>query len=354
MRFSICIPNYNYARYLGQTIQSVLDQEDVDFELLISDNASTDKSVAIVQGFADSRIRLKVNACNVGFAGNLDRVAEMATGDYMIMLSSDDIMHPRALSTYQNILREVTADFGQVALSSTLDVIDPQGVKTGTQGFDHLLWPPSDRIRRLESITDRPAYAVKGAELLARCLQRLKNPFNFAATCYPRTLYQKVAGYGGNRLINPDKWFHWKILSVADTAIFVDLPMFSYRWHPANQNALEMSSGALKFLIDEYAATLEFEPELLHRLGSSREAVVRAFLETDIINHGLATLARGSRVRARRILRFGEAVYPDQLRKLKRRWLLHGLLALGPIGQFLAGLGYSRYTAEAIRGPSGN
>ena len=103
MRFSICIPNYNYARYLGQTIQSVLDQQDVEFELLVSDNASTDNSVAIVHGFADSRIRLKVNACNVGFAGNLDRVAEMATGDYMIMLSSDDIMHPRALSTYQSI-----------------------------------------------------------------------------------------------------------------------------------------------------------------------------------------------------------------------------------------------------------
>ena len=192
----------------------------------------------------------------------------------------------------------MTSDFGQVALSSTLDVIDPEGVKTGTQGLDPLLWPPSDRIRRLESITDRPVYAVKGTDLLARCLKRLKNPFNFAATCYPRSLYQKVAGYGANRLNNPDKWFHWKILSVADTAIFVDLPMFSYRWHPANQNALELASGALKFLIDEYATTLELETDLLHRLGSSRDDVIRAFLETDIINHGLATLARGSRARA--------------------------------------------------------
>ena len=40
MKFSICIPNYNYGRYLGRTIQSVLDQQGADFELLVSDNAS--------------------------------------------------------------------------------------------------------------------------------------------------------------------------------------------------------------------------------------------------------------------------------------------------------------------------
>ena len=96
MKFSICIPNYNYGRYLGRTIQSVLDQQGADFELLVSDNASPDNSVDVVQSFADPSHRLQINACNVGFAGNLDKAAGMASNELMIMLSSDDLMRPGA------------------------------------------------------------------------------------------------------------------------------------------------------------------------------------------------------------------------------------------------------------------
>ena len=66
-------------------------------------------------------------------------------------------------------------------------------------------------------------------ELLRRCLAQMNNPFNFAATCYPRRLYQAVEGYGAGRLINPDKYFHWKLLAVAERAYFVDRPLFAYR-----------------------------------------------------------------------------------------------------------------------------
>ena len=51
--FSICIPNYNYARYVGETIQSVLDQSFQDFEVIVADNASTDDSVQVVRSFQD-------------------------------------------------------------------------------------------------------------------------------------------------------------------------------------------------------------------------------------------------------------------------------------------------------------
>ncbi len=94
MKFSICIPNYNYGDYIGRTIASVIDQDDRDFEILVSDNRSSDDSIDVIKGFNDPRIKLHVNACNVGFAGNLDKAASMATGDVMILLSSDDVMLP--------------------------------------------------------------------------------------------------------------------------------------------------------------------------------------------------------------------------------------------------------------------
>src|SRR5579871_6005385 len=102
-RYSICIPNYNYERYLGRTIQSVLDQSCPELEIVVSDNASTDKSVDLVRGFGDPRIRLNINRCNVGFAGNLDRAAKMARGGRLILLSSDDLMRPEALATYDKL-----------------------------------------------------------------------------------------------------------------------------------------------------------------------------------------------------------------------------------------------------------
>lgn len=343
MRFSVCIPNYNYGRYLGQTIKSVVEQEGVDLELVISDNASTDNSVEVIKGFSDSRIKLQVNRCNVGFAGNLDQVGSMASGDHMIMLSSDDLMAPGALRRYQAILKELGPRSGESVLTATWDVIDPQGQKTGTQGPDKELWPEKDRVPQLESSVDHPVYGVGGTELLGRCLKKLRNPFNFAATCYPLSLYQRVGGYGGNRLVNPDKWFHWKILRVAEKAYFVDAPLFCYRWHPTNQTALELNAGSLKFLVDEYVSTLELDASVLQNLGLTRDQIIKAFLENDIVNHGLATLARGSRSRAKRILRFGEAVYPDQLRSVGRRWLLRSLLLLGPLGQFIARVGYARH-----------
>jgi glycosyltransferase involved in cell wall biosynthesis len=346
MRFSVCIPNYNYGRYLGQTIKSVLDQEGADVEVVVSDNASTDDSVAVVNSFGDPRIRLSVNRRNLGFAANLDCAGSMASGDFMIMLSSDDLMQPYTLKRYETLFRCLGADAQSTVVTSTWDIIDPRGEKTGSQGPDKALWTERDRDKELEAAASLPLYSVPATELLKRCLERLRNPFNFAATCYPRKLYEQVVGYGAGRLINPDKWFHWKLLTVAKKAYFVDAPLFSYRWHPSNQTALEQNSGSLKFLVDEYNSTLELDDALLKTLGLSRQDVILNFLENDILHHGLATLARGSRLRAKRILRFGEAVYPEQLRALKKRWLFKGLLGMGPLGGWIARRAYARYRQE--------
>ncbi len=98
--FSICIPNYNYAHYIDQTIDSVLSQTFQDFEIIIADNASTDNSLEVIQSYDDPRIKLVLNQYNVGFAPNLDRATENTTGQYILLLSSDDIMKPGALTRY--------------------------------------------------------------------------------------------------------------------------------------------------------------------------------------------------------------------------------------------------------------
>ncbi len=346
MKFSICIPNYNYERYLGRTIQSVLDQHGVDFEVLLSDNASTDGSLDVVRRFQDARIHIHVNAVNVGFSANLDRAARMAAGDFMIMLSSDDLIRPAALSTYEALLGQIHNSGGRTIVSATWDVISSTDEAIGRDGPNPELWYSADRVAELEKVVGGPVYRVPGDELLRRCLRRMKNPFNFATTCYSRTLYEAVEGYGGGRCLNPDKWFNWKALGAVEAAYFVDLPLFAYRWHGDNQTAQESATSALRYLVDEYVSTLELDAAVLKRIGLPREAVQEAFVEYDVVRHALATLARGQRVRARRILDFGRAAFPQQVRRNRKALALRALLALGPVGQKIAERAYRSHRGQ--------
>ncbi len=352
MKFSICIPNYNYERYLGRTIQSVRDQAGADFEILVSDNASTDGSLEIVRGFADSRIRWHVNKCNVGFAGNLDRAARLADGDRMLMLSSDDLMRPGALATYRALFERLgTAADGAIA-TSAMDVIDADDRVTGKVRLPrNNVWRECDRAADLDEVAGGPVYRVAARELLRRSLLSMQNPLQFAATVYPRALYEAVEGYGGSRLINPDKWFHWKLLARAETAYFIDRPLFAYRWHSSNQTAQQAGSGALKYLVDEYTSTFEFDGAVLKELGLTRADLERTFIEHDIGRHGLAVLARGHRVQARRIYNFGKAVYPQHVRHNWKVRSLGMLLRLGPVGQRIAGASYTYYTRNSRHNP---
>ncbi len=352
MKFSVCIPNYNYERYLGRTIQSVLDQKHCDFEILVSDNASTDQSVEIVRQFADSRIRLGINRCNVGFAGNLDRAARLACGERLVMLSSDDLMRPDALASYQALFDKLGPAGENAVVSAAVDVIDGDDKTIGRVGLPkNDVWTERDRAPEFDATVDGPVYRVAARELLRRCLLAMQNPFQFAATVYSRPLYEAVEGYGGNRLMNPDKWFNWKLLARAETAYFIDRPLFAYRWHSSNQTSSQTGSGALKFLIDEYTSTFELDAALLKEIGLSRSDVEKAFMEHDIGRHGLATLAKGHRRLARRIHMFGEATYPQHAKTNWKVRTLGMLLKLGPAGQRLARASYNYYTRNSRHDP---
>jgi len=106
-KISVCIPVYNRSRYIASTIRSVLNQEFVDYEIIISDNASTDDTIEIVKSFDDSRIYLHRNQKNIGMYPNFNRCINLARGDYIKFLLSDDLfITPHALAKYARVLDE--------------------------------------------------------------------------------------------------------------------------------------------------------------------------------------------------------------------------------------------------------
>src|SRR5262249_42081842 len=87
-----------------QAINSILDQTLQDFEIIVSDDASTDDTPAIVAQVRDERLRHVRQARNVGIAENRNRCLAMARGRYIAWLGSDDGYHPQMLAVQSAVL----------------------------------------------------------------------------------------------------------------------------------------------------------------------------------------------------------------------------------------------------------
>lgn len=110
---SIITPNYNCARFIAQTIESVLAQTYTNWEMLIVDDCSTDGSYEIAQEYAekDSRIKVFRNEKNSGAAISRNRAIEASSGEYVAFLDSDDLWLPEKLEKQIAFMQQHDCDF---------------------------------------------------------------------------------------------------------------------------------------------------------------------------------------------------------------------------------------------------
>ena len=87
---SVILPTYNRSEYLGRAIESVLNQNYNNFELIIIDDSSTDKTSEVILKYKDSRIRVVKNQENIGFVKSLNKGIKQANGKYIARLDDDD------------------------------------------------------------------------------------------------------------------------------------------------------------------------------------------------------------------------------------------------------------------------
>ncbi|GFO70145.1 hypothetical protein GMLC_37240 [Geomonas limicola] len=122
---SICVPSYNSARYLRYTLDSIVCQSYRNIEVIISDNASTDGSVAIAKEYAERHgFRLIVNEKNIGAGNNWNLLIGQARGEFLAIYHSDDVYGPEIVEqSVAALLREPRA--GLVGTLAT--VIDENG-----------------------------------------------------------------------------------------------------------------------------------------------------------------------------------------------------------------------------------
>jgi len=104
--FSIYIPAYNRAEFLGQTIESILNQTLEDFELIIIDDCSTDNTKKVVHSYKDKRIRYYFNEKNLGCVASHNKALTLARGKYIQSVDSDDLISPTLLEKEERVFRE--------------------------------------------------------------------------------------------------------------------------------------------------------------------------------------------------------------------------------------------------------
>ncbi|HVM59663.1 MAG TPA: glycosyltransferase family A protein [Verrucomicrobiae bacterium] len=101
-RFSIVIPTYNREKLVGPAIDSVLAQTFTDYEVIVVDDGSTDGTPEVLRSYGP---RIKVlRQENQGPEVARDRGINMAAGEYVALLDSDDLLWPQALATYDRII----------------------------------------------------------------------------------------------------------------------------------------------------------------------------------------------------------------------------------------------------------
>lgn len=241
-KVSVCIPTYNTARYLAEAIDSVLAQEFTDYELVICDNASTDATPEICRRYTDPRIRYVRFEKLVTQGGNWNRCLELARGQYVALLHSDDKYLRGFLEQRVRTLDEhpeVGLAFGAVQL------IDGQSNAYGKQVFDEKAF-----------VLPAPEFLE---QLLFGCVISPVSPM------VRRECYEAAGRFDEERLWGID-WEMWLRLAARFGVAYSPAITAAYRMHDTNGTSvglLEAKNGPQDLqVLDNTFREIDGRPEL--------------------------------------------------------------------------------------------
>ena len=231
-QFSIIIPLYNKAPYVGKTVESVLCQTLRDYELIIIDNGSTDGSSEIVAGFTDSRIRIVRLEENVGVSNARNKGVSLAVAPYITFLDADDWWEPTFLEEMAGLMeRHPGAGIygtGYYIVKNGRQRIAPIGVDKGFAEGE-----------------------INYCQVYARTLCM---PLTSISVCMPRRVFDEAGGFPTDVRLGED-FLLWLRIALTHKAVLLNWPLANYNQdvavafrgthhlHPPEQNMLWKLGG---------------------------------------------------------------------------------------------------------------
>ncbi len=214
---SICIPTYNSAQFIEETLETLLNQTYDNYEIIIGDNASNDNTVDILSKVAaqESRVRYYSNESNLGYAGNCNKLIQQAKGKYIGIYHADDL--------YDNdIIRQ------QVTLLTERD--DLVGVFTQNSFIDEKSQP----IKRPPPYGKKPdlVSTYQQNDFVTALLETNINPFFCPSSMIRTSAYQSANGYDENMKFIEDQDMWIRLMNFGSLAV-INRSLVRYRIHPA-------------------------------------------------------------------------------------------------------------------------
>jgi hypothetical protein len=210
---TIVVPCYNYGRFLPFAISSALSQADVDVELIVIDDASTDGSQAVVKRLAESdeRVRAILHTRNRGHIATYNEGLAQARGDYVVLLSADDALAPGALQRATALL-EANPNVG-LAYGFSLS-FEEQPTPSRQRIRDWTVWP--------------------GLEWIARCCRSGRNFIHNPEVVLRASVQRAIGGYDPALPHSGDFEMWLRAASVSDIGRVNGVDQAYYRIHDAS------------------------------------------------------------------------------------------------------------------------
>jgi len=211
-RVSVILTVYNGEAFLPQAIESIIEQEFDDFEFLIINDGSKDRSAQIIQAFTDPRIRYYENPRNIGRPCSLNRGLSLSRSPYIAPMDADDISLRQRLGKQVSFL-DHHPEIG--VISSSVQLIDGQGKPIGRRQYP--LQPP-----------------------LVRWSLCLFDPIAHPAAMMRRDVVEQVGGYR-EEMTTAEDYDLWRRLSSVTQLANLPSTLLSLRRHGANATAVRLA-----------------------------------------------------------------------------------------------------------------
>lgn len=118
MKFSIIVILYNQANYINETIESILKQTYQNFEIIISDDCSTDNTLDIIKNIKDPRLKYVKTQYNMGINANINNACKYVSGDLVVILGGDDKLRPNHLEKMHEVFSNNNIDVAYCQLTN--------------------------------------------------------------------------------------------------------------------------------------------------------------------------------------------------------------------------------------------
>ncbi len=277
---AVAIPTCNGLPHLAEAIRSILSQQGIAYELVVSDDRSDDGSLEMVRALAGDRARIEVNSERLGLAGNWNRCLALARTPFVAIFHQDDVMKPGHLAAH---VEAFAGDDGIGLVAGASDVIDDRGAAVPESIVGRGGLGPVDRVFAAKTLA---AAMVEG------------NPLRCSAVTIRRAAFEDVGGFDPMLRFVLD-WDYWLRVSRRWKLAWLARPSVSVRWHGASETHrfktgtadLEESARMLETL---FAVDLKDEPGADRRRRTATQKLARAFLNRahDALRAGRSDLAR--------------------------------------------------------------